>query len=97
LKPKERAMVELRRRFHARVTSNTDFAANLSEMIIQHLQSVRLESGELNVKFARFPAKRGAPAGDGNRLSHGGRTREMTNFESTSANTSKTGQPSFPP
>jgi hypothetical protein len=73
-------MAELSRRFYARVTSNTEFAENLSNMITQYVQSVRAESEELNVKLLKFPRGRGAPLGNRNRLLHGGRTREMEQF-----------------
>jgi hypothetical protein len=73
-------MAELSRRFHARMSSKTEFAENLSTMITQYVQSVRSESGELNVKLLKFSRGRGAPLGNRNRLLHGRRTREMDNF-----------------
>ena len=87
---KRSAMAELSRRFHARVNSNTEFAENLSNMITQYVQSVRSESGELNVKLLKFPRGRGAPLGNRNRLLHGGRTREMEQLRKRCATTSGT-------
>jgi len=74
------ALEELRRRFHARVISNSAFSENLSNTIALYIQSVRSESGDLNGKNARFSARPGAPVGNRNRLVHGGGTREMDHF-----------------
>lgn len=80
MRNKGNVMGEMSRRFHARVRSNPAFAETLSNVIAQYVQSVRAKSGDLNVKFPYFSAKRGAPPGNGNRLVHGFRTREWDQF-----------------
>lgn len=80
MRRKGSAMAELSRRFHARLNSDAEFAANLSNMIVQHVQSVKSDSGDLNVSFSNLSARRGAPFGNGNRLVRGFRTREWDQF-----------------
>ena len=74
---KPKVMIDLARRLKGRRAAGLVTSESLSRLISQHLQQVQGESGELNVNFARFDARRGAPFGNQNRLTHGGRTQEM--------------------
>ena len=74
---KPKGMIELQRRLKGRRAAGIVTSESLSQLIDQYLQHVRGESGELNVDFARFSVRRGAPFGNQNRLTHGGRTREI--------------------
>ena len=50
----------------------------LSSMMSEYIETVRGKSGELNVKKKNIsPARRGAPIGNRNRVTHGKRTAEM--------------------